>query len=56
MFVVTVIVFVAIAHKIKKNKEELVEERVEIDDKTYTLEKMIIYVKKRLDEKKKINI
>ena len=56
MFVVTVIVFVAIAHKIKKNKEELVEERVEIDDKTYTLEKMIIYVKKRLDEITKINL
>ena len=56
MFVVSVIVFVTIAHMLKKNKEELVEERVEIDDKTYTLEKMIIYVKKRLDEITKINL
>ena len=56
MFVVAVIVFVTIAHMLKKNKEELVEERVEIDDKTYTLEKMIIYVKKRLDEITKINL
>ena len=56
MFVVAVIVFVTVAHILKKNKEELVEERVEIDDKTYTLEKMIIYVKKRLDEITKINL
>ena len=56
MFVGTVVVFVFIAHVIKKNKEEIVEEKVEIDDKTYTLEKMIIYVKKRLDEITKINL
>ncbi|MGN1299396.1 MAG: hypothetical protein ACI4UE_05385 [Candidatus Scatovivens sp.] len=56
MFVVVVIVFITIAHMIKKNKEELVEETVEVDDKTYTLEKMIVYVKKRLDEITKINL
>ena len=55
-FVVVVCVFIVIAHSIKKNKEELVEENVEVDDKTYTLPKMIIYVKKRLDEITKINL
>ena len=41
---------------IKKNKEEAVEETVEVDDKTYTLDKMIKFVKKRLDEITKINL
>ena len=40
-------------HK-KKNQE--VEDIMEIDDKTYTLEKMTEYVKKRLDEITKINL
>ena len=56
MFVVAVIVFMTIAHMLKKNKEELVEEAVEVDDKTYTLGKMVEYVKKRLDEITKINL
>ena len=37
-------------------KNEEVEEEVEQDDKTYTLEKMTEYVKRRLDEITKINL
>jgi pilus assembly protein CpaF len=40
--------------KARKNEEE--EETVEQDDKTYTLEKMIEFVKRRLDEITKINL
>ena len=56
MFVVVVIVFVTIAHMIKKNKNEIVEGAVDVDDKTYTLDKMIKFVKQRLDEITKINL
>ena len=56
MFVGTVVLIITIMHMIKKNKEELVEDSIEVDDKTYTLEKMIVYVKKRLDEITKINL
>ena len=44
-------------YKFIKRKQMLeVETAVEIDDKTYTLEKMQAYVKKRLDEITKINL
>ena len=56
MFVVAVIVIVAITHMIKKNKDEVVEGAVTVDDKTYTLDKMIQFVKQRLDEITKINL
>ena len=56
MFVVVVIVFATIAHMIKKNKNEIVEGAVDVDDKTYTLDKMIKFVKQRLDEITKINL
>jgi len=56
IFVVLVVVLFFIIRSIKKNKEEAVEEVVEVDDKTYTLEKMIKFVKKRLDEITKINL
>ena len=56
MFVVVVIVFVTIAHMNKKNKNEIVEAKVDVDDKTYTLDKMIKFVKQRLDEITKINL
>ena len=55
-FVVVVIVFVTMAHMIKKNKNEIVEAKVDVDDKTYTLDKMIKFVKQRLDEITKINL
>ena len=41
---------------IKKKKEAEVEVEVDVDDKTYTIEKMIEFVKKRLDEITKINL
>ena len=41
---------------ITKKKEAKVVETVEVDDKTYTLEKMTQFVKKRLDEITKINL
>ena len=56
IFVVFVVVIFFIVHSIRKNKNEIVEETVEVDDKTYTLEKMIRFVKKRLDEITKINL
>jgi pilus assembly protein CpaF len=39
-----------------KKKEQKVEQEVEQDDKTYTLEKMTEFVKRRLDEITKINL
>ena len=56
MFVVVVIVFFTVTHFIKKNKEEIVDEEVIVDDKTYTFDLMIKFVKKRLDEITKINL
>ena len=50
IFVVLVAVVALIAHSIKKNKDEIVEQAVEVDDKTYTLDKKVKFVKKRLDE------
>ena len=56
----TIVVFIgagaAIANFIKKNKNAEVENEIEKDDKTYTLEKMRDYIKKRLDEITKINL
>ena len=56
MFVVFVAVMALIVHFIKKNKNEVVEEQIDVDDKTYTLDKIIKFVKKRLDEITKINL
>ena len=41
---------------IKKKKTAEVEETIDVDDKTYTIEKMTEFVKKRLDEITKINL
>ena len=49
IFVVIVIVGYLIARAIKKNKNEVVE-NAEVDDKTFTLDKMVKFVKQRLDE------
>ena len=45
-----------IYYYIKKKKNAEVEVAVDVDDKTYTIEKMIEFVKKRLDEITKINL
>ena len=41
---------------IKKKKDAKVEETISVDDKTYTVEKMTEFIKKRLDEITKINL
>ena len=46
----------AVAYFIKKNKNAEVKTEIEKDDKTYTLDQMKNYVKKRLDEITKINL
>ena len=46
----------AVFHSIKKKQTAEVEVQVDVDDKTYTIEKMIEFVKKRLDEITKINL
>ena len=46
-----------IFQSIAKKKEQKVEQAVEVvDDKTYTLERITVFVKKRLDEITKINL
>lgn len=55
-FVVVVVAFIIITRMIKKNKNEIIEDRVNVDDKTYTLEVMVKFVKKRLDEITKVNL
>ena len=42
--------------RLKKKQDEKIEEQVQVDDKTYTLERMTEFVKKRLDEITKINL
>lgn len=59
-FILIVIVLLAaiiiIVRSLAKKKEQKVEQEVEVDDKTYTLEKMTQFVKRRLDEITKINL
>ena len=56
IFVVTVIAVAVVMHLLKKNKNEMVEDKVDVDDKTYTLDIMIKFVKRRLDEITKVNL
>lgn len=53
---VIAIAICAIMYVIKKKKTAEVEVELDVDDKTYTIEKMIEFVKKRLDEITKINL
>ena len=46
----------AVYYSIKKKKNAEVETMVDVDDKTYTLEKMTEFVKRRLDEITKVNL
>ena len=41
---------------VKKKQKAQVEETVNVDDKTYTIEMMTEFVKKRLDEITKVNL
>ena len=58
--ILIIVIFVAaimgILYYINKNKNAEVEQEVEKDDKTYTLDKMREFVKKRLDEITKVNL
>ena len=54
--VVLVIASFLIYYVIKKKKEAPIEETLNVDDKTYTLEKMQEFIKRRLDEITKVNL
>ena len=56
MFVVVVLFILILRRMINKNKNAIVETAVEHDEKSYTLESMIKFVKQRLDEITKINL
>ncbi len=45
-----------IVYKIKENQKAETENLIEQDDQTYTLEKMIAFIKRRLDEITKVNL
>ena len=45
-----------IAYKIKQNQKAETENIIEQDDQTYTLDKMIAFIKRRLDEITKVNL
>ena len=54
--IVIVAAFLVIFYYIKKRKTEEVENTINIDDKTYTLDAMKKFVKRRLDEITKVNL
>ena len=56
MLVVIAVAAYVIYYTIKKKQNAEVEVQVDVDDKTYTIEKMIEFVKRRLDEITKINL
>lgn len=56
MIVVVISAGAGLAYWFKKNKNAEVEQEIEKDEKTYTLETMKNYVKKRLDEITKVNL
>ena len=57
LILAVVLVFVYLVYRnVQKKKNEEVEKIVDVDDQTYTLQKMTEYIKKRLDEITKINL
>lgn len=54
--IVLLITAFAVYYFIKKKKEEPVEETINVDDKTYTLDAMRDFVERRLDEITKVNL
>ena len=56
MLIVIGVAGYVIYYSIKKKKNAQVEETINVDDKTYTIEVMTEFVKKRLDEITKINL
>jgi len=53
---IIIIAVVIIRQFIKGKKNAEVVQEIDVDEQTYTLEKMIEYVKRRLDEITKINL
>ena len=58
LLIVVIIAIAAFAIKkfLKSKQDAEVQQEVNVDDQTYTLEKMIEFVKKRLDEITKVNL
>ena len=56
MVVVLISAGALILFLLRKKRNDVVEETVEKDDKTFTLEMMTEFVKRRLDEITKINL
>ena len=56
MLAIIVVAIILISRFIKSKQTAEVQQEVNVDDKTYTLEKMIEFVKRRLDEITKINL
>lgn len=54
--IVLLLTIFAVYYFLKKKKEEPVEETISVDDKTYTLDAMRDFVKRRLDEITKVNL
>jgi len=56
ILIILVAVSLTVWHVIKNKRSAIIEEKVNVDDKTYTLEVMKEFVKRRLDEITKINL
>ncbi len=56
MIIVLVVAAALVVYFLNKKKNDVVEDTSEKDEKTFTLEKMTEYVKRRLDEITKINL
>lgn len=56
IIIVLIVVAFSAVYALRKKQDEKIEEEINFDDKTYTLEKMIEFVKRRLDEITKINL
>ena len=55
-FVVLIIIGIIIKYVIEKNKNAEEEDKLAVEDKTFTIEEMSAFIKKRLDEITKINL
>ena len=56
MLIIVVIVAILIKYYIDKNKNSEEEKEIVVDDKTFTIDMMIQFVKRRLDEITKVNL
>ena len=56
MLVIALVAVIGLILFIKKRKNEQIEQTINVDDQTYTLDKMTAFVKARLDEITKVNL